>query len=154
MDDVSTQKRLPVREFVDGGYLQEVNRKFLHPLGLALEVTVAHEPSAMLLLRGEDLPLLRHFAVKVRELDPSTDAAMGALERLLDGATLYEPGDGYVSSVWDARDDPEGIIFEDGLVDGEKAAKVQDEFAVRALARGAALGYMIQPVADAGPQAP
>lgn len=29
---------MPVAEFVSGGYLQEVNRQFLHPLGLTLEV--------------------------------------------------------------------------------------------------------------------
>lgn len=29
------------QEFIDGGYLQEVNRRFLHPLGLALEATAA-----------------------------------------------------------------------------------------------------------------
>jgi len=33
-------KRIPVKEFRELGYLQEVNRKFLHPLGLALEVTL------------------------------------------------------------------------------------------------------------------
>ncbi len=32
-------KNLSIKEFVDGGYLQEVNRRILHPLGLALEVT-------------------------------------------------------------------------------------------------------------------
>ena len=31
-------KRMSAKEFRDEGYLQEVNRMFLHPLGLALEV--------------------------------------------------------------------------------------------------------------------
>ena len=31
--------RMTVKDFVDRGYLQEVNRRVLHPLGLALEVT-------------------------------------------------------------------------------------------------------------------
>lgn len=31
-------KRIPIKEFREKGYLQELNRKFLHPLGLALEV--------------------------------------------------------------------------------------------------------------------
>jgi hypothetical protein len=35
-------KRLSPREFQDAGFLQELNRQFLHPLGLALEVVV-HE---------------------------------------------------------------------------------------------------------------
>lgn len=37
MDDI---KKITIKEFREKGYLQEVNRKFLHPLGLALEVIV------------------------------------------------------------------------------------------------------------------
>lgn len=37
MDDV---KRMDIAEFREFGYLQELNRTFLHPLGLALEVVV------------------------------------------------------------------------------------------------------------------
>ena len=33
-------KHLDLREFVDSGYLQEVNRRFFHPLGLALAVMI------------------------------------------------------------------------------------------------------------------
>ncbi len=33
-------KRMNVAEFRDYGYLQEVNRQFFHPLGIALEVIV------------------------------------------------------------------------------------------------------------------
>lgn len=32
-------KYLPIEEFVRLGYLHEINRRILHPLGLALEVT-------------------------------------------------------------------------------------------------------------------
>lgn len=31
---------MSVKEFVSDGYLQEVNRRFFHPLGLALAVTI------------------------------------------------------------------------------------------------------------------
>lgn len=31
-------KRISIKEFKEVGYLQELNRKFLHPLGMALEV--------------------------------------------------------------------------------------------------------------------
>ena len=40
MDDV---KRIDVKEFRAKGFLQEVNRKFFHPLGLALEVLINDE---------------------------------------------------------------------------------------------------------------
>jgi len=35
-----TQKYLPIKDFREQGFLQELNRQFLHPLGLALEVTL------------------------------------------------------------------------------------------------------------------
>jgi hypothetical protein len=34
---------MDIKEFWEFGYLQEVNRQFLHPLGLALEVIVDNE---------------------------------------------------------------------------------------------------------------
>lgn len=33
-------KRMDIKEFRETGYLHEVNRKYLHPMGLALEVVV------------------------------------------------------------------------------------------------------------------
>ena len=35
-----TVKRIEIKEFRDRGYLQESNRLFFHPLGLALEVII------------------------------------------------------------------------------------------------------------------
>lgn len=36
-------KKIDIKEFRESGYLQEVNRRFFHPLGLALEVTVEND---------------------------------------------------------------------------------------------------------------
>jgi hypothetical protein len=36
-------KRIDIKEFQEFGYLQEANRQFFHPLGLALEVIVNEE---------------------------------------------------------------------------------------------------------------
>jgi len=33
-------KKIDIKEFREKGYLQELNRRFLHPLGLALEVSI------------------------------------------------------------------------------------------------------------------
>lgn len=33
-------KKMTAREFMDIGLLQEINRRFLHPMGLALEVVI------------------------------------------------------------------------------------------------------------------
>jgi hypothetical protein len=43
-----SQKHMSIAEFIDEGYLHEVNRRFLHPLGLALEVTVDDDGSTRL----------------------------------------------------------------------------------------------------------
>ena len=36
---MAKQPKINLKEFVDAGYLQEVNRQFFHPLGLALEIS-------------------------------------------------------------------------------------------------------------------
>lgn len=38
--------RIDIKEFRKRGYLQELNRQFLHPLGMALDVTVDEETGA------------------------------------------------------------------------------------------------------------
>ena len=38
--DMENIKKIDIKEFREKGYLQELNRRFLHPLGLALEVDV------------------------------------------------------------------------------------------------------------------
>lgn len=40
MGDVSERPRIDIKEFRAKGYLQELNRIFLHPFGMALEVNV------------------------------------------------------------------------------------------------------------------
>lgn len=40
---MSDVKRIDIKEFREKGYLQEVNRCFLHPLGLALEITIEED---------------------------------------------------------------------------------------------------------------
>ena len=41
-----SDKTMSARELLDGGYIQEVNRLFFHPLGLALGVDPDAEPRA------------------------------------------------------------------------------------------------------------
>jgi len=36
-------KRIDIKEFREAGYLQEANRQFFHPLGLALEVVISDD---------------------------------------------------------------------------------------------------------------
>lgn len=89
-------KRIDIKEFREIGYLQELNRRFLHPLGLALEIVIDSET-------GE--------------------------ERL--------------GGIWDYRDDPEGMLFDE--VDEVKAAEFQRLWDTRAEIRKVKLGWVIQP---------
>lgn len=47
MNDI---KYIDIAEFRKGGYLQEVNRRFFHPLGLAMEVAI--EPDGTEVIGG------------------------------------------------------------------------------------------------------
>lgn len=91
-------KKMSVREFRERGYLQELNRRFLHPLGLALEVG------------------------------------------------LDEDGTEHFGRVWDSRDDPEGIYFAEGMIDPDKALRIQKEAERKKAARSRLLGAQVQPV--------
>ena len=45
---MSEHKYININEFRDFGYLQEVNRLFFHPLGLALEIVIDDDGTARL----------------------------------------------------------------------------------------------------------
>jgi len=98
-------KRMCIKEFREKGFLQEVNRQFFHPLGLALEVVIDDETGK---------------------------------ERL--------------GGIWDFRDAPEGVLFEDELLEEgeakEKAdyvAKLREE---KAKIRQEKFGFVVQPIKD------
>jgi len=106
-------KHMDIAEFRDDGYLQEANRLFFHPLGLALEIK--------------------------RDSNDETG----------------EKGPWFISGVWDVRDDPEGIKFDDEYIQSEEAAKkaqnIEKEMKTRSGPRTKGLGFMIQPLGDEEP---
>lgn len=93
-------RKMTAKEFQSGGYLQEVNRRFLHPLGLALEVIVE-----------------------------------------ADGRVEF-------GAVQDHRDDPEGMIFSDGMINRENAHRIDGEIDAKLIARIDALGFHVQPIPE------
>lgn len=93
---MADHKTIPVKEFRERGYLQELNRRFLHPLGLALEVIVEDDGS----------------------------------ERL--------------GGIWDYRDDPEGMMYGPGMIDVDKATRIEYEAAAKRSVRIQKLGSAIQ----------
>lgn len=88
-------KYMPIQEFVDEGYLQEINRVLLHPCGLAL-------------------------AIHSSDTDSTT------------------------MRIWDYRDDPEGMIFGQGVISQDKINKVEDERHKHVKARLEFFGSVIQ----------
>lgn len=94
-------KKMSPREFRELGYLQELNRRFLHPLGLAIEVAID------------------------------------------------EDGEERFGKVWDYRDDPEGLIYAPGMIDPDKAVRIQLEADRKKVARKKLLkGSFVQPPDD------
>jgi hypothetical protein len=95
----SERNVMDLNEFIDGGYLQEANRLFFHPLGIALCVMFEEKSGRAL--------------------------------------TLH--------SVWDSRDDPEGIAYGyegDAQIDvmNERALKIWRERKAHAEARATLFG--------------
>jgi hypothetical protein len=88
-------KTIDIKEFRELGFLQEVNRCFFHPLGLALSVKV------------------------------------------------NEDGTEQLDSVWDYREDPEGITFGTGMIDRSKMDYVFNELQKHSEHRAALFGGRI-----------
>ncbi len=100
---MSEIKRMDIKEFREEGFLQEANRQFFHPLGLALEIIIDDETGVCRL-----------------------------------------------GGVWDYRDDPEGMIFDESLITKkafiDKFNKVDTLRKRKANERLKTLGYEVQPV--------
>lgn len=96
--DYTCIKRMDINEFQEFGYLQELNRQFLHPLGLALEVNVDLDTGKMSL-----------------------------------------------GGIWDYRDDPEGMLFDEFDANSfEKIGRIRQAKQERIKARIDAVGDWIQ----------
>lgn len=123
-------KHIDIAEFQKLGYLQEANRLFFHPHGLALEVTVVDEGG----LRPDD-PIIESIEAALDEVRPDVGNADFAKQL---AAALYPVGSKFLSGVWDDRDDPEGVYFGDEKA--TKAAEPKRERLRHALARAKFFG--------------
>jgi hypothetical protein len=124
-------KHIDIAKLRDLGFIQEANRLFFHPHGLALEVTVVTD---------DDVAAVTH--VRLNDTEKATCEALIEAERerrdpedstqdldqlvhRLETSARYGIGDAWLSGVWDFSDDPEGILFGDGSMGkAEKAASV------------------------------
>lgn len=122
-DDV---KRIDIAEFRKRGFLQEVNRQFFHPLGLALEVVIEDE---CIVCGGSGK------GPEPRRQDPTCGACNAS------GKRPPEEVEEQLGGIWDYRDDPEGILFGGDLtVDPSYVATVEAERKRHVKAREALLG--------------
>jgi hypothetical protein len=142
------QPQMNVGEFRQAGYLQEVNRRLLHPLGLALEVTRADEAVNYVAFTDKGVENLRRLVQAALDngLVSTVDAA--ELVQRCSEAARHDADEEWLSGVWDYRHDPEGIVFAEGSIDAAKAAQVTREWAIRGTARMSLLGYVVQPVPE------
>lgn len=138
---------MDIGEFQSEGYLQEVNRQFLHPHGLALEVRASSED------------VIEKMIDQVYDefmAEPITEQNTRALIRRALQMAGIEPNKKRIYGVWDYRDDPEGIQFdpkdwEDPERVAEfyvKAAGVARHAADRRPTREEALGFWVQEIPD------
>lgn len=94
--------------------MQEANRLFFHPHGLALATATNRtgEPAYTFALTADQY---------ARLVDLVQDDA--ELAEVTSGAACYEPGESYFQGCWDCRDDPEGVLF--GSWSGQDIEKVE-----------------------------
>jgi hypothetical protein len=89
------------------GFLQEANRLFFHPLGLALEISIEWP---------ENIPKKE-------------------MEKYDNDASKHPNSVWTLNGIWDYRRDEEGIIFSDGELSFEKAKKVASLLQSKIVAR-------------------
>lgn len=128
-------------EFREFGYLQEINRRLLHPLGIALEWRDYSEEEWR-----KDLKEAFVKAEDEEDGEPDLSDFVTAVIALLYKARLVGP---QLSGVWDYRDDPEGMAFGGKYIEGEefkqKAVNFVGMWRQRKRPRVEALRYMVQP---------
>jgi hypothetical protein len=97
MDNI---KCINIKEFREKGYLQELNRQFLHPLGMALEINID------------------------------------------------EDGNEILHGIWDYRDEKEGMLYADEVVNTKKFKSniefVRQQWNIKRRFREEKHGFMIQ----------
>lgn len=108
---------IDVSEFKHEGFLQEANRQFFHPHGLALAITRVTDDA--------DGGSVHTFALSAEQYERLTALVADDedLVAAVANAYHYEVGDAYFQGVWDVRDDPEGVVF--GSWDDEDRAKAE-----------------------------
>ncbi len=135
-------KHADINKLRDLGFIQEANRLFFHPHGLALEVTVVTDEQgdraySTVSLLADDKATLDQLidAERERRSEVDDNSDLDALSHRIAEAKHHAVGDAWISGVWDFREDPEGILF--GDLPDDKAKKAESVASYRRLYRGA-----------------
>ena len=129
---MATQTYLSVAAFANEGYLQELNRVFLHPLGLAL----SWHPEGH-----------TYESFKKAMEEAGYQYGEDAMQNAWAGACLMGADKPRLGAIWDGRDDPEGWIFGWDDIDDtmkDKADNVSREWEARKEERVKRLGFLVQ----------
>lgn len=163
-ETVPKRKYIDPAELKEAGFLQEANRLFFHPHGLALEMTHLVEDEGDGLATFKSVCLNEEEQATIEALlaaahvqldagvgigDDLTPDRLDAVTKRLTEGVSYKPGDCYLSGVWDVRDDPEGIVFGAWDREGaEKANRVHRERIRHHDARTKLFGHPPGPISD------
>lgn len=116
-------KRMNIKEFRELGYLQEANRQFFHPLGIALEI-VYDNPGKV-----------KRFFGKLFNIEKWKSETWS------------------LGGIWDSREDPEGYYFDIKNRDEENVSKmiekskyIENELMKRSEVRKKLFGSIVEPV--------
>ena len=146
-------KYLAAQEVWDLGIAQEVNRRLLHPRGLALQYIRSTEESGALLTLEINESFVQSFIElidwAVEETTEETEGWRDSAERFKAIIAEAQRDAGSMIKVRDSRDDPEGIVF--GDLDQEGVAKAERFEALindRYDARVKALNFLIEPLPE------
>lgn len=136
-------KHLSATEARELGVLLEVNRRLLHPRGLALEVMTAEGDEKIARLGGDTAERLRLTWAQASGLD-WPEETVAAIDREL-ASVESSPA---TIRVQDYRSDPEGMAFaEIDALDLEHAEAFEKLLNTRrAERRRSQLGYVVQPL--------
>jgi len=134
----------PGQYLMDTGLLFEINRRVLHPFGLALEVIV-HEEDELKAIEAFIEELKANKDNETKLVTVSTDACGILIEHL---TSLLKIKQGVpIGGIWDYREDPDGMRYgKDAFKDGAmKYTKFMLNFGIDKLTqRREVLGYHFQ----------
>jgi hypothetical protein len=139
-------KRMKIKDFRNEGYLREVNRRFFHRLGMALEV-VALDGN----LFNGDKEDWDKFDKEMEELfDKVLTLDLMPYQKKLAKNIFSTARAGIIlGGVHDYRDDPEGMCF--GSIDKlavEQGERITKEMESKKKARETAFGFDVQPLTE------